>query len=277
MMGSVTRSQQGWRARLELGFSKRAARTVLHHRRRLGPLSVQRALYPEGDVCHIYLLHPPGGVVGGDRIEVDLELAAESRVLLTTPGATKFYRSAGAVATQEQQLRVADGAVLEWLPQENIYFPGASVKSRLVLNLEGSAKVALWEVHCLGRPVIGEQFDTGDVDTHWAIYRDGTPLLMERLRVVEESMHAPALLNRQPVTGTLLISGVVQDQMEQVRSFSISSERESLASTLIEDLLVVRYLGDSTERARNRFALIWSTVRQQTLGRGAVVPRVWNT
>ncbi|HMV40203.1 MAG TPA: urease accessory protein UreD, partial [Plasticicumulans sp.] len=111
----------GWQARLELGFAPVAARTALVHSAHRGPLRVQRPFHPEADgSCHVYLLHPPGGVVGGDGLALDVQLAPGARALLTTPSASRFYRSAGARALQRQLLRVGAGARLDWLPQETI-------------------------------------------------------------------------------------------------------------------------------------------------------------
>jgi urease accessory protein len=268
---------QGWQARLELGFRHTPLRTLLHRRRRLGPLSVQRAFYPEGDVCHVYLLHPPGGVVGGDRLDIDLHLEDDTHVFVTTPGATKFYRSAGQTAEQQQVFHVGDNAVLEWLPQENIFFPGAQVKNNLLLHLHGNAKAALWEIQCFGRPVNNEVFDSGSLDSHWQIFRDGKPLLLERLRVDKDRLKFSSQMNRHAVTGTFIVSGVAQSLLDSLRQMTFSSQAEALALTLIDDLLVVRYLGDSTENARRGFSAIWNRLREPVLGRQALVPRIWNT
>ncbi len=274
----VSKNQgQGWHAQLELGFKKTPIKTVLNKRRRQGPLSVQRAFYPEDDVCHIYLLHPPGGVVGGDRLDIKLDLNTDSHALLTTPGATKFYRSAGQTAVQQQVFHVRDDAVLEWLPQENIFFPGSQVKNSLQLYLEGSAKAAVWEIQCFGRPVINEVFDTGSLDSHWQVFRDDKPLLIERLRVDKERQKFSAQLNSHAVTGSFIVTGVDKQLLEELRGETFSNKQESLAITLIEDLLIVRYLGDSTENARRCFSNIWSRVRELVLGRKAIVPRIWNT
>ncbi|MGB5651682.1 MAG: urease accessory protein UreD, partial [Sedimenticolaceae bacterium] len=89
---------------MRLGFRAGPDSTVLAERQRHGPLAVQRPFYPEGGVCHVYLLHPPGGVVGGDVLGIDVKLAQGAQALITTPGATKFYRSAGALARQTQRI-----------------------------------------------------------------------------------------------------------------------------------------------------------------------------
>ncbi len=157
--------QRGWRAELSLCCEQRGGRTVLARKRQFGPLTLQRPFYPEGSVCHLYLLHPPGGVVGGDSLAVDIDLGPGARALVTTPGATKFYRSAGADALVTQRLSVAAGAGLEWFPQEAILFPGARVRSRTEVALQADASFIGWELLSLGRPVIGERFDSGALHT----------------------------------------------------------------------------------------------------------------
>ncbi|WP_303908751.1 urease accessory protein UreD, partial [Thiohalomonas denitrificans] len=157
----MPQQSSGWKARLELGFEPRAGRTVLAKRIQRGPLAVQRPFHPGDGACHVYLLHPPGGVVGGDELSVRAAAAAEAGALITTPGATKFYRSAGPRAYMEQRLNVADGGALEWLPQENIVFPGALADIRTRIDLKGQAGFIGWETLCLGRPAADERFDAG--------------------------------------------------------------------------------------------------------------------
>lgn len=268
---------QGWQASLSLGFEKRLHRTVLVSRHRHGPLAVQRALYPEDNVCHVYLLHPPGGVVGGDALSVTVDLKAGAHALLTTPGAAKFYRSAGQTALLHQVLNLEDAAMLEWLPQENIYFPGARVKAGLRINLQGNARIAAWDIQCLGRPVINEQFTEGSVDNHWQLFRDGEPLLLERLRVDARRRQLLPVLNHQAVNGSFIVSGVDASLYRQLQSMGFAQAEASLGLTLVEDLLVVRYLGGSTEQARHLFLQIWQNIRQAVFGREAMVPRIWNT
>ncbi len=276
-MTEAVSEDAGWSAFLNLGFRPSPDKTVLAKRERFGPLAVQRPFYPEGEVCHVYLLHPPGGVAGGDQLQIDAELASASRALVTTPGATKFYRSGGAVAHQTQHLRVADAASLEWMPQENIFFPGAQVGMRTRVDLQGSARLGLWEIHCLGRPVIQEDFDDGNLDSRLEIRRDGRPMLMERLRVDPNSRLRSSLLGGQPVNGTAVFSHADSSLLGLVRERIDAVAIKIAGATLIEDLLVVRYLGDSTEQARKLFTDIWSVLREPLMDRPASLPRIWNT
>lgn len=272
-----TTRKPGWYAQLALGFRAVGDRTVLAERRHQGPLAVQRPFYPEGDVCHVYVLHPPGGVVGGDIIDIDIRAGQGSHALLTTPGATKFYRSGGERAHQQQTLVVDDGAVLEWLPQENIFFPGADVALDTRVELHGDARLALSEIQCLGRPVIGEAFDGGHIDSRLAIRRDGRPLLLERLRVRPDNRCRLSLMAGMPVGGTLVLSHASDVDVDACRDLLFASGTDYAGATLVEDLLVVRYLGNSTERAHQLFRAVWQLLRPAILGRAPSPPRIWAT
>ena len=266
----------GWPAYLHLGFHATPSKTILATRKRFGPLAVQRPFYPEGEVCHVYLLHPPGGVVGSDSLQIDVTVDIGSYGLITTPGATKFYRSGGGFARQRQQLQVANDASLEWLPQENIFFPGARAILHTRIDIIGSARLAWWEINCLGRPVIDEVFDEGTLDIGLEVHRDDRPLLIERLRVVPQSRLRSALLNGRPVNGIALLNHAGTQHLNIVQEM-IADFGNLVGVTLIEDMLIVRYLGNCTKQARSLFTLIWQSLRLPLLLRPANAPRIWST
>ncbi len=268
----------GWRAQLELGFERRGTRTVLAHRKQRGPLAVQRPFYPEVEVCHLYVLHPPGGVVGGDRLEIAAEVQGGATAVVTTPGATKFYRSGGAEASQQQRLTVRAGGSLEWFPQENIFFPGAQADLNTLVRLESGARFMGWEIHCLGRPASTETFHCGILSLQLQVYRDGVPLLLERLPVNEgEGLAGAASLRGSPVTATFLATGVAGELRNRVRERLAGKVEGIAAATLLDDLLVVRYLGASTEAVRRLFVEIWTLLRPALVARAACPPRIWST
>ena len=195
MLATNGSTPSNWKAELRLQFGhdhghdghgehdRRDQRTMLRSRHAYGPLVVQKPLYPEGSsVCHIYLIHPPGGVVGGDELRVEMALDAHANVLLTTPGAARFYRSAGATATQKQSLQVGADAALEWLPQETILFSGSKVEMATTVQLDARARFIGWDMTCLGRPASGDVYAAGSCDQRYQILRDGQPLLLERNR-----------------------------------------------------------------------------------------------
>lgn len=273
----VVSSTAGWQAELSLGFACRGGKTVLIQRQQRGPLAVQRPFYPEGEVCHAYVLHPPGGVVGGDELHLHVTVEAAAHALLTTPGATKFYRSAGMQAAQHQHFQITDGC-LEWLPQENILFPSANALLTTEVRLQGAAQYIGWEIHCLGRPVIGEAFTTGKAVFRTAIYRDGKPLLLDRLVVNDEQdLQLAAGLRSQPVVATLLATSADITVLERVRPLCDAIAFGSAGVTLLNGVLVLRYLGDSTEQVLRLFRHAWHILRPPVTGRTATPPRIWNT
>jgi urease accessory protein len=273
---------EGWRARLELAFAPSGHRTVLARRRHEGPLAVQRAFYPEGGVCHVYLLHPPGGIVGGDRLDVRVRALAGAHALVTTPGATKCYRSAGPLAEQRQHLQVeADGA-LEWLPQETLWFAGARGRSTTRVDLDPGSRFIGWEVQCLGRPACGETFDGGEADLALSVHRAGRPLLLERLRVqTSRDLARASGLRGLAVTGTLVAAvpdaAPLEALAETLRDTLPDPPRGVAGVTVVDGLLVARCLAPYAEPARRYLEAVWAHLRPVAMGRPAVAPRIWAT
>lgn len=268
----------GWAASLDLRFGVRDGRTVLARQHRHGPLTVQRAFHPEGEVCHLYLLHPPGGVVGGDRLELSVDLEAGAHALLTAPGATKVYRSAGAQAEQSQRLRVGEGAALEWLPQEAILFPGARLRARTRVELDPAARFIGWEITCLGRPAIGERFAAGTADLGLEVWRAGRPVLTDRLRVAGlDALDAPSGLRGHPVVATLVATGTSAEDLAAARAALPDPDPMLIGLTRVEDLLLARCLAQVVEPVQRTFRALWGILRPRLLGRPACPPRIWAT
>jgi urease accessory protein len=268
----------GWNARLRLCFAPRQGKTVLAAKRQLGPLTVQRPFYPEGDVCHVYLLHPPGGVVGGDDLRLDVGVGQGARVLVTTPGAGKFYRSGERVAAQRVGLEIGPDGVLEWLPQESILFDGARVRVDTRVDLHPRARFLGWELYCLGRPACGERFAHGRADLRLAVYRGDRPLLAERLRLkAGDRLDGSAGLRGHPFVGTLVATGADAASLEAARGLLPPPHRVVAGATLLEDLLVVRCLGRDGEDVTRLLRGLWSVLRPSLLGRPAAPPRIWAT
>lgn len=170
-----------WPASLSLVFEHRSNRTVLARCRHRGPLRVQRPLYPEA-ACHVYMLHPPGGVVGGDSLDIDVVAEAGAQALVTTPAAGKLYRSDRRWATLTQRCRVEDGAALEWFPHENIVFDNAWANVTTEVELAPGASFSGWDITCLGRPAAAEQFTRGACIQRLIVRRQGELLWMEHNR-----------------------------------------------------------------------------------------------
>ena len=265
--------QQGWRAELQIGFKRDGTRTVLAHRKHIGPLVVQRPFYPEGDVCHVYLVHPPGGIVGGDRLHLNVTVDTGAHVLVTTPAATKFYRAApGQRAQLRQELHVA-GGTLEWLPQETILFREADASMASVASIDSRSRFMGWELTCYGRPASGERFDAGRARQHFELWIDGRPTLLDHLRIdgAAPTMNSPWGLASNTVLGTLLAYPATIDDLETARAY------DGFACTLVDGVLSCRFVGNDGEDAKQRFVRLWQTLRPSIVSREAVLPRIWAT
>lgn len=277
----------GWSAELALRFAPGHGRTRLHRDHSFGPLYVQKPFYPEADLAHVYLLHPPGGVAAGDNLNIRVAAEDGSGALLTTPAATKFYRSLGRVAEVTTTLSVSENASLEWLPQENIFFNDCAVNLNTTVELAPGARFISWEINCFGRPASGEQFSAGNVTASLGISQhnhsqSGTrPLLLEhnRWQAGDELMQAPWGLAGCGVTGALYAAPADQEVVSALRSKLPDSAAEAsrCAVTLVENILIARVLGNSGIAARAYLETVWQTLRPMILQRPASVPRIWNT
>ena len=282
----------GWRARLELGFEADAARTVLRHRRHVGPLTVQRGFHPEGAPCHSYLLHPPGGVVGGDRLELDVSVADRAHALITTPAAGKFYRSAGPWASQRQEFRVAPGAALEWLPALNIVHGGARLQLRSRFDLAAGSRLIAWDLLGLGRPGSGDAFLEGAVDSRLDLLHAGRPLLSERLLLDggAAALSAPWGLQGHGYLATLLAWPANRSTVDALRDSLGTAPGLRWGCTLLPagaacapdpssepGLLVCRWLARAGEALWEALLRAWSLLRPLVLGREPCAPRIWST
>jgi len=270
-----------WPAELELTFARNRERTVIERRRHRGPLLVQRPFHPEDDgTCHAYVLHPPGGVVGGDSLSISVDVRGAASALLTTPAATKLYRSNGSTATLEQTFDVDDGASLEWMPQETIAFGGSRGKSKTVVRLAPNARYLGWEITCLGRPASGDDFSTGSYRQCTEIWQGGRVVLVDRTQA-----DAAGALRRETwgwggrsVYATLVASGASKSLVTQIRErVAPEGDGELFAVTTLSSFTVCRFLGASAERARRALVSAWNVIRPELLGKSACPPRIWTT
>jgi len=266
-----------WHAELELGYARigDASRPVL--RRHKGPLRVQKHLYAEGpEVCQHIIVHPPGGIAGGDRLDIGATVGAGAWAQLTSPGAAKWYRAA-APAFQQLQLRVEAGATLEWLPQETIVYCAAQAELSTCIELEGDARLFYWDITALGRPAANERFEAGHFQARLDIRRDGQLLWHERQRVAggDGLLDSPIGLDGQPVFATLIASGEIDAELlERCRELP-SRVRGDL--TQLPGLIVGRCLAREALHARAWLIELWRLLRPELLGREAVPPRIWST
>lgn len=266
-----------WHAELELGYARFGDCTRPVQRRHKGPLRVQKHLYAEGpEVCQHIIVHPPGGIAGGDRLDIAAHVGPAAWAQLTSPGAAKWYRAAGP-AYQQLNLSVAAGATLEWLPQETIVFSAAQAELSTSIDLQGDGRLFYWDMVALGRPASGERFDLGHFQSRLDIRRDGQLLWHERQRIVggDGLLDSPIGLGGDPVFATLLVTGEIDSELlERCRSLG-HDVRGDL--TQLPGLIVARCLASEALLARGWLIELWRLLRPALLGREAMPPRIWST
>jgi len=258
---------------------------------------VQRAFAPEGPaVSHVTILHPPGGLVGGDQLRIAIAVERGAHGLCTTPAAAKHYRSAGPVALQQQQLSVAAGGTLEWLPHENILFEGAISELATRVDLGAGARFIGIDLTCFGLPARHERFARGRCRQTLELWRarddhdtaPARPLLIERGCFDGGApVHAARWgLGGAPVVGTLVATpGLPADHAALAAIRARAGDLPEgdlgvvtrLGPTPDDSVLCARYLGASAERGLSFLRDAWRLLRPALLGREAVNPRIWAT
>lgn len=277
---AASRHQQ---ARLTLGFADDAGTTRMIERSHFGPLRVQKPLYPEHPaVCHAVIVHPPGGILGGDVLNITAHVGDNAHALLTTPGAGKWYRANGFVSQQQVSLAATAGAALEWLPQETIFFNDADVRMEHQVELAADATYIGGEILCFGRTASGESFNSGRVSQRTSIRRGGKLVWFEQgaLRAGTSSMTSPLALAGYTVSATLIAVGLpinaafLGELREQTSALAHDGRS---GATQMKQVLVLRYLGNSSQVARQWLTHAWQRIRPELMQREAIVPRIWNT
>jgi urease accessory protein len=264
-----------------LRFGVRQGRTRLVERVHDGPLVVQRPFYPEADGrCHVYIVHPPGGIVGGDELALRVDVTEGGQALLTTPSATKLYRNDGRTPALTQHFTVSDGSTLEWLPQELIAFDGSDARIETRIILEEHATYLGWDVLCLGRPAAGEAYRRGRLSQHLQIRREDRLLLDERLSFDAGGpvLGAPWGLGHRTTLANLVavVPGEVSSQLlAEVRAALAGSDQA--AATRVSGALVVRVLCDNALEAHAVLRAVWQVARPALIGSPTVPPRIWAT
>ncbi len=281
-----------WSASLALRYTQQQGKTTLTHRLHQGPLRVQKSLYPEGaSICHNFVVHPPAGIAGGDHLQMSVSVGECCHVLLTNPGAGKWYKSAGQPASQTIAFDVAEQAKLEWLPQENIVFNGAEAQQVVQVDLAQSAAYLGWDITCLGRQAQGESLQEGMLRQRVRVRRAGEWLWLEQGKLVgaDALLSARAGLQGCTVFGTLIaVWPAAALFMDETDAKTIMADLQAIVPkqnlgvvhygiTRLPEVMIARFVGQSSEAAREYFMALWHILRPLVLNVPAQDLRIWTT
>ncbi|MHB1199182.1 MAG: urease accessory protein UreD [Polaromonas sp.] len=272
-----------WRASLTLDYTLQAERSVLRFVHD-GPLRVLQSLYPEGDaICHNVLVHPPGGLVGGDTLDIHVTVGCGAHALVTTPGATRFYRSSGARALQRTRMRLETGARMEWLPLETILYNGCRAGNHLSFDLAPDAELIGWDITALGLPHAEKAFARG----YFCQHIEQPDVWLERGVVDAQDtrlLNSPAGLAGQHCMASIFFAAGSAIERGR-RELALDSARQVLrdhalnsragATSPNPQVLVLRALAPQVEPVMDLLKKVWAAWRQTLWNKPAVMPRIW--
>ncbi len=280
----MERAHNPLQARLSMRFGHFDGVTRLVEREHYGPLLIQKPLYPEGrGVCHAVIIHPPGGVVGGDELAITASVDAFARAQITTPGAAKWYKANGFTSHQKISIDVAKGGALEWVPQETIFYNHSNANIDHQVTLVDDAIYVGCEILCFGRTAYGETFDDGQIKQRTSIKRNGKMIWLEQICLQGENaaMKGALALSGYTVCATLLLTGKIIGQplidLARLEAERLTNKTGQVGISQLKSVIVVRYLGHSSEVARQIMLKVWGLFRPEILGYPAIVPRMWTT
>lgn len=288
-------AKNAWLASLALTFCLTPSGTQLTRTERNGPLSVQKAFYPEGSDCaHIYLLHPPAGIVSGDELRIKISVNEQAHCLVTTPGANRFYRArenmtiGDSKQIQHCELFLAPEAKCENFPLETIVYEGADGVNTVDVHLTSESAFLGWDITCLGLPRSGQFFKKGHYSQLNRIYLEGTLLYHDRIAIkpsTQVHQHI-AGLNKHNVFATFMayapknqLSKIKHDALlVMLRDEVIAADvQEKVSISQVRQLLIIRYLGEHAEECKDIFIKLWQIIRPIYLNKTANIPRIWHT
>ncbi len=280
-----SQTPMAWHGQLDLTFRRDGERSVVLHRHS-GPLRLLKSLHPEGPgVCHGVLVHPPGGIAGGDELVIDLAVEEQAHGLVTTPGATRFYRSAGESALQSVRARIEPNARLEWLPLETICHAGALAENRMRFELAPGAEMIGWDLLALGLPASDAPFDRGHITQHIEL----PGVWLERGTVdgaAPQLLDSPLGWAGHPVMATMWFAGGAPIGGKRTESLLDATRAVCAGNALAatsgctaphERVIVLRVLAPNVEPAWTLLTAVREQWREQAWGLAAGSPRVWRT
>jgi urease accessory protein len=273
-----------WRADLKLDYTLESQRTVVRYLHQ-GPLRILQSLYPEGDqICHNVLVHPPGGLVGGDTLDIQVTVAEGAHGLVSTPGATRFYKSGGHPALQQVVAHLADNAKLEWLPLEAIAYNDCEATNRAIFNLAPSAELITWDVTALGLPSSDMAFTQGHFQQHLEI----PGVWLERGNIRGEDtrwLNSPLGLAGSKCLASLVFasgSAINSDRTTQ----ALEAAREVIESHPLRlqagitcahpQVIVLRVMSPLVEPTMDLLKKVWAVWRHTLWALPSTPPRIWS-
>jgi urease accessory protein len=193
--------------RIALAVSENGGATRRARVREDGSLRV-RCPGPPADELEAVIVNTAGGIAGGDRFHIDVQVGPNARLAVTTAAAEKIYRTLGPAAAIDIRLAVGAGGALAWLPRETILFDRSRLARTIDIELADDARLVLAEAIVFGRSGMGERVDDSALSDRWNLRRDGVLIHAEALRLagdVAEKLNSAAVARGGVALATVLV------------------------------------------------------------------------
>jgi urease accessory protein len=272
-----------WHAKLDVRYAFENAKTVARYEHE-GPLRILQSLYPEGaNICHNVVVHPPSGLVGGDTLDITVDVGERAHGLITTPGATRFYKSLGKLSLQRTHVNLQANSRLEWLPLEAIAYSGCQAENRLTLQLAPSAEMIGWDMTALGLPNANLAFELGTFTQHIEM----PSVWLERGRIDasdDRLLNSPLGFAGNKCMASIFFatgSALKRERKEQALDAAravLNAHPLKLTSGATcpnDHVVVVRVLAPLVEPAMGLLKQIWAAWRQELWQIKSTAPRIW--
>lgn len=273
--------KENWKGFLSFSFVNDGNKTVVKDKKHFGPLVLQRPYYQEENRPSVLVIHPPGGVVGGDELELQVNFELGAKGMVSTPAATKFYRSDGRQAEQRQTISMVRESEVEWLPQETLFFNHSVVKSSIRFELaETDNKFIAWDIVGLGRPASGEGFEQGVLQQSLEVWVAGKLVFIDRIQITPQGnllISASALAGHSLFASALFYQENEDAQRALADALQVHDWSLPVGVTRLDSIVVMRVLATELDEMKRVLYDAWGIARPAVLGIPAVKPRIWNT
>jgi urease accessory protein len=264
----VTATRVGRDGTLLLGFERRGQATVLARCRFTLPLQVLTPVALDDTAAVVSILNPTGGLVGGDRLRIDVNVGAGAHACLTTPSATKVYRTAGEVAVQEAQLRVGPDATLEWVPDHTIPFAGSAFRQSIDIDVSAGARLIVVDAFAAGRVAREERWQFRVLESALRVRDAAGWLLLDRFALGAGPWEGLGFTEGAPYFATMVVVGKAAGEARVALATAASALCGSRAAIGMSrrGAVVVRCLAPSAPALTDAIDVLWGTARQALLG-----------
>ncbi len=242
-----------------------------------------RVLFPESpknELPQAVVVTTSGGLVGGDLIAIEAATGEGARALVTSQAAEKIYRSAGDDSKIDVKLKVGPESWLEYLPQETILFDGARLRRKTSLNVEANGQVLAGEIVVFGRIGSGETITHGLVHDAWDVCLDDRLIWADALHLegdISGNLDHRACFDGAVAMATAVYAGPdAGDQLERARRLLARSTDTLTGATLVNGILIMRWLGRDAYELRTFFGNFWQQFRSQVAALPDSLPRLWH-